>query len=50
MKHTKDGLLTVTSRGIARLWDSASGLLKWDIDFSSSAEKGYEFNLWIWYI
>ena len=39
IKHTKDGLLTVTSHGIARLWDSATGLLKWDIDFASHAEK-----------
>lgn len=39
MIHTKNGLLTITNIGMAQIWDSNTGALKWDVDFSSNVES-----------
>jgi len=39
MVHTRDGLVVVSSSGIARIWEPSSGILKWETNLATAAEN-----------
>ncbi|XP_076819491.1 ER membrane protein complex subunit 1-like [Clavelina lepadiformis] len=45
LAHVRDGLVVVSTKGMARLWDSASGILKWEVDLSVAAENRESFTV-----
>lgn len=38
-----DGILTISSSGIMRIWDHTSGILRWDLNFGSFAGEDVNF-------